>query len=89
MKKIIFLLIISLNILAEDGKEIHDESCIECHIATHNSDFYTKKDSKMDTMLKLRTQVSMCATTFETGWFPEEQKSVVEYLNSEFYKLEK
>jgi uncharacterized membrane protein len=35
----------------------------------------------------LRSQVSACANNLGTGWFPDEEKSVVDYLNNAHYKF--
>ncbi|CAC9575316.1 hypothetical protein BPUTSESOX_1760 [uncultured Gammaproteobacteria bacterium] len=71
------------------GKELHNESCIACHMITHDDDFYTRKNRKMDTLPKLTGQVSKCVQAFSIGWFPDEEKSVVEYLNKKYYQFKK
>ncbi len=83
------LLTSALAFADEDGKELHDESCLACHIATHDEAFYTRDNSKMGTLFDLRRQVSMCASNFELGWFPEEEKAVLDYLNNQYYHLKK
>jgi hypothetical protein len=35
----------------------------------------------------LRSQVSACANNLGTGWFPDEEKSVVDYLNNQYYNF--
>jgi len=37
----------------------------------------------------LRRQVSMCASNLGVGWFPDEEKAVLDYLNDKYYKLKK
>jgi len=66
----------------DEGKELHDESCIRCH----TSSMYTR-DNRKDSYAALRQQVSFCSQNFRTGWFPEEEKSVVDYLNKHYYKF--
>lgn len=70
------------------GMDLHEESCVECHIVNHDQDFYENKDRKMDEYSKLKRQVSMCMTNFNLDWFPEEERSVLKYLNDTFYKYE-
>lgn len=80
----------SLNIFAsefDEGKNLHDESCVNCHISQHNEDFYTKDNRIVKDIFGLKSQVSRCVGFFNTGWFPEEEASVVKYLNTEFYKF--
>lgn len=69
------------------GEDLHDESCLACHIATHDHAFYTRDDAKVTNMFELRSQVSRCSAFFETSWFPDEEQSVIEYLNHAHYKL--
>ncbi|MBC8494318.1 MAG: hypothetical protein ISR74_06030 [Candidatus Thioglobus sp.] len=71
----------------EEGKELHDESCVACHLVTHDDAFYTRDNSNMSNHFDLRRQVSMCASNFELGWFPEEEKAVLDYLNTKYYKF--
>lgn len=81
------LLASTATIANEEGRELHDESCVACHLVTHDDAFYTRTHSNMNTHFDLRRQVSMCASNFELGWFPEEEKAVLDYLNSKYYKF--
>lgn len=67
----------------EEGKELHEESCLRCH----GSEKYTRDDRKVQDHFGLRSQVSACASNLGTGWFPDEEKSVVDYLNDTHYKF--
>ncbi len=90
MKKILIIIaLLSTAVFANDGKVLHNESCSTCHIMTHDNTFYTRKNRKIDTLSKLNAQVSRCVHTFSISWFPDEEKSVVEYLNNEYYQLKK
>lgn len=78
------LLIVATNILSNDeGKELHDESCISCH----DSQTYTKFDSSIESHFDLRRQVSFCSVNLSTGWFPEEEESVISFLNFTYYNF--
>jgi uncharacterized membrane protein len=48
---------------------------------------YTRDNSKIQNHFDLRSQVSACANNLGTGWFPDEEKSVVDYLNNAHYKF--
>ncbi len=89
MKKILILLVILMMVNAyadiEEGKQLHDESCLNCHIFQHDESFYTRDDKKVNNYFKLRSQVSFCVTNLNINWFPDEQMSVVEYLNTTYY----
>ena len=82
------LLASSLAFANEEGKELHEESCVACHIVTHDDAFYTRDNSKMGKFSDLSRQVSMCASNFNLGWFPDEEKAVLDYLNKKYYKFQ-
>ena len=67
----------------EKGNELHQESCLRCH----GSEKYTRNDRKVQDHFGLRSQVSACANNLGTGWLPDEEKSVVDYLNDMHYKF--
>ena len=83
------LLASTLAFANEEGQELHEESCVVCHVVTHDDAFYTRDHSKMGTHFDLRRQVSMCASNLGVGWFPDEEKAVLDYLNDKYYKLKK
>ena len=70
---------------AENGKELHDESCIDCHMMSDHTALYTNEQRKVDSLHRLGGQVSACTQILDISWFPEEEKDVVEYLNTEYY----
>ncbi len=82
-------LLISSAVLADfdEGKELHDETCLNCHLIKHDKDFYTRDTSRIQDQLGLRRQVGLCANNFSAGWFPEEEASVVEFLNTAYYQF--
>jgi len=73
----------------ENGKELHDESCVDCHMVSEHSALYTRQDKKVDSLHRLGGQVSACTQILNISWFPDEEKDVVEYLNAEYYKFTK
>ena len=50
------LLLFSLSVFANEGQDLHNESCLECHTAPHNRDFYTRDDRKVKDLSQLRGQ---------------------------------
>ncbi|WXU00871.1 MAG: hypothetical protein Ctma_1606 [Catillopecten margaritatus gill symbiont] len=81
------MVLISTTAFANEGQELHEESCVACHRVQHDDAFYMRDDRKMSDFPALRTQVSMCANVVGAGWFPEEEKTVLDYLNKQHYKF--
>lgn len=73
----------------ENGKALHDESCIDCHMMPDHTAQYTEKDRAVDSLHRLGGQVSACTQILNITWFPEDERDVVEYLNKEYYKFPK
>ncbi|MDJ0806075.1 MAG: cytochrome c [Gammaproteobacteria bacterium] len=69
----------------ETGRELHEENCIECHMMDDHTALYTRADRKVDSLHRLGGQVSACTQILNITWFPEEERDVVEYLNTEYY----
>jgi hypothetical protein len=86
MKKILILAMLTISgtvIANEEGKELHDEACIRCH----DSEIYTRFESRIENHFDLKRQVSFCSSNLSTGWFPEEEEAVIDFLNSTYYKF--
>jgi hypothetical protein len=79
------LLASTLTFANEEGKELHEESCVSCH----GSEMYTRDNSKIQNHFSLKGQVSACANNLGTGWFPEEEAAVLDFLNTQYYKFDK
>ncbi|MDC0933081.1 hypothetical protein OAR97_04465 [Arcobacteraceae bacterium] len=72
---------------AEEGKELYSSaSCTQCHGDIGNFDL---KNQKAQNIAELTTWVERCDAGLGTGWFPEEQISVVKYLDESYYKYNK
>jgi len=67
----------------EEGKELHDETCTRCH----GGEIYTRFESRIESHVDLRRQVSFCSSNLSAGWFPEEEEAVVDFLNTTYYKF--
>ncbi len=89
MKKtlLIGILLNTATFASEEGKNLHNQSCVACHVVQHNADFYTREDRRIVSLPKLGGQVSRCVSTLGLEWFPDEEKSVVDYLNNQYYKF--
>ena len=81
---------VSFSVNAEDlsqGKEIHDENCLKCHMGNHDEAFYTRKDRKMKSQKGLMTMIRMCDAQIGTSLFDEDIEEIAKYLNQNFYKF--
>jgi hypothetical protein len=66
-----------------EGKKLHEANCTKCH----STSVYTRQDRKVKSLAGLGKQVASCTHMAEVSLTPDEQKSVVEYLNQQFYKF--
>ncbi|ABP34028.1 hypothetical protein [Polynucleobacter asymbioticus] len=75
----------------ENGKEIDQHKCYSCHskkTAFGNGDaIYTRSDSKVNSLAKLKSMVERCNTELRLDLFPEDEADVTAYLNKQFYKF--
>lgn len=73
------------------GKKIDQEKCYACHAKKSgfgNGDMiYTRSDSKVTDLKKLKSMVSMCNTELRLDLFPEDEADVTAFLNKQFYKF--
>lgn len=65
------------------GKKLHDTNCVRCH----DTSVYTRKDRHIQSPDALREQLGACAHGAQVTLTDDEQKSVVKYLNDQFYKF--
>ncbi len=75
----------------QNGKEIDQHKCYACHAKKTgfgNGDMiYTRSDSKVNSLAKLKTMVERCNTELRLDLFPEDEADVIAYLNKQFYKF--
>jgi cytochrome c5 len=71
----------------ENGKSLHDDSCISCHLMDDHLALYTREGRKVSSLHSLGGQVSMCTQVLNVDWFPEDERDVVEYLNATYYQF--
>ena len=74
-----------------NGKKIDEQKCYACHAKKSgfgNGDIiYTRSDSKVKNLARLKSQVAFCNTELRLDLFPEDEADVVAYLNKQFYKF--
>lgn len=75
----------------DNGKAIDRNSCYGCHAKKSgfgNGDMiYLRSDSKVSSLVKLKTMVERCNTELRLDLFPEDEADVTAYLNQQFYKF--
>lgn len=77
---------VSADDLAE-GKALHDEKCLNCHMMDDHTQLYTRKDRKVDSLKSLGGFVSSCVQNLNIDWFPEDEHKVRDYINATWYKF--
>ncbi|MBF0380152.1 MAG: cytochrome c [Magnetococcales bacterium] len=93
MFSIIFISTTSVAADAQNGKALHDASCLtSCHssrVDGPSNDMY-KRSNRRKSLAKLTMQVEFCnQQVLNSEWWPEDVSDVVEYLNNEFYHFKK
>lgn len=75
----------------ENGKAIDQQKCYACHAKKTgfgNGDMiYTRSDSKVNSLAKLKSMVARCNSELRLDLFPEDEVDVTAYLNKQFYKF--
>ena len=66
-----------------EGKKLHDANCVSCH----NASVYTRRDRHVNSLAALNEQVDGCLHSTQVKLTPDQQKSLVKYLNEQFYKF--
>jgi hypothetical protein len=76
--------------VAQGEKLVQEKNCETCH---HNktmgdaSAIYLRKDHKVTSLEKLKAQVAVCNSELNLGMFPDEEDSVVEFLDARYYRF--
>lgn len=77
---------------AANGKTLHSENCVGCHINMTGGDgsvLYTRKDHRVTSPAKLEAQVRRCEANLELQWFDSDILDAAEHLNLTYYKFPK
>ena len=70
------------------GKLVEDKKCDGCHASKTMGDgsaLYLRKDRKVTSMAKLRSQVAACNTQLNLGLFPDDEENIAAFLNERYY----
>ena len=77
----------------EAGKKlVADSKCEACHageVGGDGSGIYTRKDRRVTSLSKLKSQVALCNSELNIGLFPEDEEHIAAYLNATHYKFKK
>ena len=67
------------------GKVLHDKYCQRCH----DNQVYTRPDSIIFSLTALDKRVRFCESMAAAGWSEPQMKTVIEYLNQNFYHFKR
>ena len=76
--------------VATGKKLVEEHKCETCH---HNKTMgdakavYLRKDRKVTSLAKLKSQVALCNSQLNLQMFPEDEEHVVAYLNETYYRF--
>lgn len=84
-KPFFLITLLSSFIYANEGRELYLEAnCQKCHGVDNE---YNPRNSKAKNINELKGWVTNCTVQLDIDWFPEEQQSVLMYLNETHYKF--
>ena len=66
-----------------NGEALHQENCTRCH----TSQVYTRPDRFIHSYESLSKQVRRCEIPAKVQWSDEQVQSVIDYLDTNFYKF--
>lgn len=75
---------------AQGRKLVEEKKCEACHSRKTPGDagaIYLRKDRKVSSIEKLKTQVGLCNSQLNLQLFPEDEEHIVAYLNQAYYKF--
>jgi hypothetical protein len=67
-----------------DAASFHGNSCMSCH----GTEVYTRDNRRINSLPALEAQVARCDANLSTQLFPQDLDSLVEYLNTSYYKFD-
>lgn len=77
---------------AEGAKLVQEKRCETCHNNKTQGDakaIYLRKDRRVTSWEKLKSQVAACNSELNLQLFPEDEEHIAEYLNQAYYKFKK
>ena len=75
---------------AQGRKLVETHKCETCHsqkVYGAEGAIYQRKDRRVTTWSKLKSQVAACNTMLGVGLFPDEEEHIAAFLNERWYKL--
>lgn len=72
------------------GKLVDASKCEACHqrqVRGPVGTIYLRKDRKVASWAKLKSQVAQCNTALNIGLFPEDEEHIAAFLNATYYRL--
>jgi cytochrome c peroxidase len=74
---------------AEEGRKlVAEKGCDNCHASKTLGDakaIYLRKDRKVTSLAKLKSQVALCNSELNLQLFPDEEEHIVAYLDEAYY----
>jgi len=67
-----------------NGKRLLEANCMECH----QTDIFTRKDRKVQSLDALQEQVSGCTHMARKAFSARETEDLLKYLNDQFYHFQ-
>jgi len=68
---------------AEDAAALVQRDCMSCH----GNEVYTRNPRMVRSLDGLRQQIGRCHMATGKNWSPAQVESVVQYLNTKYYKF--
>jgi hypothetical protein len=69
---------------AFDAEAFHQDSCMSCH----GTEVYTRPNRRINSLPALEAQVARCDANLSTQLFPQDLDSLVDYLDTSYYKFD-
>ena len=69
---------------------VEKHKCEACHqgkVQGPVGAIYVRKDRKVSSWAKLKSQVAFCNAQLGTGLFPEDEEHIAAFLNATYYRL--
>lgn len=75
---------------AEGQRLVQEKKCEACHASKTPGDakaIYLRKDRRVTSMAKLKSQVAACNSELNLQLFPEEEEHIAAHLNETYYRF--